>query len=76
MPQKRDTVDQIVAKLRKADVELGKGKTHSSDLSAVAILFFIGGLREPTHPAMSHSILEFCARVPARRPELGPGSPS
>ena len=25
MPQKRDTVDQIVAKLRKADVELGKG---------------------------------------------------
>jgi hypothetical protein len=27
MPQKRHTVDQIVAKLRKADVELGKGKT-------------------------------------------------
>ena len=26
MPQKRHTVDQIVAKLRKADVELGKGK--------------------------------------------------
>ena len=25
MPQKRHTVDQIVAKLRKADVELGKG---------------------------------------------------
>ena len=24
MPQKRHTVDQIVAKLRKADVELGK----------------------------------------------------
>ena len=26
--------------------------------------------------ATSHNILEFCARVPARRPELGPGSPS
>jgi putative transposase len=26
MPQKRHGVDQIVAKLRKADVELGKGK--------------------------------------------------
>ena len=26
MPQKRHSVDQIVAKLRKADVELGKGK--------------------------------------------------
>ena len=26
MPQKRHTVDQIVAKLRKPDVELGKGK--------------------------------------------------
>ena len=26
MPQKRHTVDQIVDKLRKADVELGKGK--------------------------------------------------
>lgn len=25
MPQKRHTVDQIVAKLRKADVELGNG---------------------------------------------------
>ncbi len=26
MPQERHAVDQIVAKLRKADVELGKGK--------------------------------------------------
>jgi putative transposase len=26
MPQKRHTVEQIVAKVRKADVELGKGK--------------------------------------------------
>jgi len=26
MPQKRHTVDQIVAKLRKADVEVSKGK--------------------------------------------------
>ena len=26
MPQKSHAVDQIVAKLRKADVELGKGK--------------------------------------------------
>ena len=26
MPQKRHTVDRIVSKLRKADVELGKGK--------------------------------------------------
>ena len=26
MPQKRHTVDQIVAKLRKADVELGRGR--------------------------------------------------
>ena len=26
MPQKRHTVDQIVAKWRNADVELGKGK--------------------------------------------------
>ncbi len=26
MPQKRHTVDQTVAKLRKADVEIGKGK--------------------------------------------------
>ncbi len=26
MPQKRHTVDQIVSKLRKADVEFGKGK--------------------------------------------------
>ena len=43
MPQKRHTVDQIVAKLRKAEIELGKGKTHSSDLSAVAILFFLLG---------------------------------
>ena len=29
MPQKRHTVDQIVSKLRKADVELGKGKKVS-----------------------------------------------
>lgn len=29
MPQKRHTVDQIVANLRKADVELGKGKKVS-----------------------------------------------
>ncbi len=50
MPQKSHTVDQIVAKLCKADVELGKGKTHSSDLSAVVILISIAGLREPTHP--------------------------
>jgi hypothetical protein len=27
MSQKRHTVDQIIAKLRRADVELGKGKT-------------------------------------------------
>ena len=27
-------------------------------------------------PATSHNILEFCGRVPARRPELGPGLPS
>ena len=27
MAQKRHTVDQIIAKLRRADVELGKGKT-------------------------------------------------
>ena len=27
MPQKRHTVDQIIAKLRRADVELGNGKT-------------------------------------------------
>ena len=27
MPQKRHTVEQIVAKLRKADAELGNGKT-------------------------------------------------
>ena len=26
MPQKRHTLDQVVAKLRKADIELGKGK--------------------------------------------------
>ena len=26
MPQKRHSVDQIIAKLRKADIELGKGK--------------------------------------------------
>ncbi len=26
MPQKRHTVDQIVAKLRKVDTELGEGK--------------------------------------------------
>ena len=26
MPQKRHAIDQIVSKLRKADVELGKGK--------------------------------------------------
>jgi hypothetical protein len=29
MPQKRHTVDQMVAKLRKADVELGKGNKVS-----------------------------------------------
>ena len=33
-------------------------------------------LSQPNSTATSHSILEFCARVPARRPELGPGSPS
>ena len=42
MPQKRHTVDQIVAKLRKGDVELGKGKTHSSAVSAAASLMSIG----------------------------------
>ena len=50
MPQKRHTVDQIVSKLRKADVELGKGKkaaftcklqeiissTHRTDLLPLA----------------------------------------
>ena len=50
MPQEHHTVDQIVAKLRKADVELFKAKIHSSDLSAVVILISIAGLREPTHP--------------------------
>jgi len=29
MPQKRHTVDQIVAKLRKADIELGKDKLEA-----------------------------------------------
>ena len=42
MPQKRHTVDQIVAKLRKADVKLGKGKTHSSAASVAASLMWIG----------------------------------
>jgi hypothetical protein len=28
------------------------------------------------HPAVSHNILEFCARVPARGSELGSGSDS
>lgn len=32
-----------------------------------------GGRRIPPH-AVSHNILEFCARVPARKAELGPGS--
>jgi len=35
-------VDQIVAKLRKADVKLGKGKTHSSAASVAASLMWIG----------------------------------
>ena len=42
MPQKRHAVDQIVAKLRKADVELGKGKTHSSAASVATSLMLIG----------------------------------
>ena len=42
MPQKRHAVDQIVAKLRKADVELGKDMTHSSAASVAAVLMWIG----------------------------------
>ncbi|MCP4776925.1 MAG: hypothetical protein GY880_22110 [Planctomycetaceae bacterium] len=30
MPQKRHAVDQIVARLRKADIELGKGKSDGT----------------------------------------------
>ena len=46
MPQKRHTVDQIVAKLRKADVELGKGKK---------VQFY--GRRSNATFATSHTIL-------------------
>ena len=42
MPQKRHTVDQIIAKLRRADVELGKGKTVPD---ACKVL----GISEPTY---------------------------
>ena len=33
-----------------------------------------GELVQDVSGAVSHNILEFCARVPARRPSLGPGS--
>ena len=41
-PQQRHTVDQIVAKLRKADGEIGKAKTHSSAASVASGLMWIG----------------------------------
>ncbi len=37
MSQKRHSVDQIVAKLRKADVELGKGKKTPEVCKSIAI---------------------------------------
>ena len=41
MPQKRHTVDPIVAKLRKADLKMSKAKTHSSAASAAACLMYM-----------------------------------
>ncbi len=40
------------------------------------ILSMVWSPTEADDGANSHNILEFCARVPARRPELGPASPS
>ncbi len=42
MPQKSHTVDQIVAKLCKADLEVCKALTHSSAASVAAGLMWIG----------------------------------
>ena len=39
MPQKRHTVEQIVAKLRKADVERGKGKKGARGLQTAGSRF-------------------------------------
>ena len=39
MPQRRHTVDQIVAKLRKADVELGTGQKSARNLQVVRSLY-------------------------------------
>ncbi len=36
MPQKRHKVDQIVAKLRKADMAMSKAETHTSAASVAA----------------------------------------
>ncbi len=63
-------MDQIVAELRKADVELGKGKKMPEVCKLLEIA------EQAYCIATSHNILEFCGRVPARRPELVPGSPS
>ena len=40
MPQKPHTVDQLVAKLRKADVELGRASKHSKAASVAAGLMW------------------------------------
>ena len=42
MPQKRHTVDLVVAKLRKADLEVCKALTHSGPASAAAGLMWTG----------------------------------
>ncbi len=66
MPYKRHAVDQIVANLRKTDVELGKGKKvpKVSKLLEVTEQFFSAGDR--SREFVYRSRCDGCLAVPVR----------
>ena len=70
MPQKRHTVDQIVSKLRKADVELGKSKkvpevckvletTDNQILACIQVASVLSPLHHFLRLSVRHSCSDF-----------------
>ena len=66
MSQPRHTMDQIVAKLRRADVELGKGKTVPGACKVLGVLQYLFAVRGRPEHIRSRPTL----RVGARGPEF------
>ena len=60
---KRHTVDRIVAKLRKADVELGKGKKVPEVCKLLEVVTRSGYSKSPNRPIVAGGLLSLAAEV-------------